>query len=237
LGRVGVATAAAILAQGGVTLGLRLVSATDRPHAVLLVNVTFLAACAILVRLFRVSSEDIGLKILPSHLKRHAVLGTVTLILYLAFCVLGVRISGLRPITSATVWSLLGCLVVAIAEEVYFRGILYRLLSWRYSGRTAVLGSSLLFAAFHLRQGPAALLRLPTGLLWGSIRYSTGMIFLLVFPVHFAYNAVWLLFQGGWDNPPSWAVVLPLAELALGAALTLRRSPFLQPAKKGSQSA
>lgn len=146
---------------------------------------------------------------------------------------LGVHITGLRP---ATAWSLLGYLVVAFAEEVYFRGILYRLLSRSYSGRSAVLGSSLLFAAFHLPQGLAALLRLPTGFLWASIRYSSGMILLLVFPVHFAYNAVWLLFQGGWDNPPSWAVVLPLGELALGVALTLHRSPFLHQGSQDSQT-
>jgi hypothetical protein len=44
-----------------------------------------------------------------------------------------------------------------------------------------------------------------SGWLWGSIRFSTGMIFLRIFPLHFAYNSIWLLFAGNWNNPPNWA--------------------------------
>lgn len=66
LARVGVAVAAAIIAQRGVILGLQLLSASDRPYALLFVNIAFLGACAILVRLFGMSSEDIGLKTLPT---------------------------------------------------------------------------------------------------------------------------------------------------------------------------
>jgi hypothetical protein len=66
LARVGVAVAAAIIAQRGVILGLQLLSASDRPYALLFVNIAFLGACAILVPLFGMSSEDIGLKTLPT---------------------------------------------------------------------------------------------------------------------------------------------------------------------------
>jgi hypothetical protein len=56
-----------------------------------------------------------------------------------------------------------------------------------------------------------------TGWLWGSVRYSTGMIFLLIFPVHFVYNSIWLLFEGNWANPPTWAIYgLPVVEFLLG---------------------
>ena len=37
-------------------------------------------------------------------------------------------------------------------------------------------------------QGLGMLPKLFTGWLWGSVRYATGMIYLLIFPVHFAYN-------------------------------------------------
>jgi hypothetical protein len=32
------------------------------------------------------------------------------------------------------------------------------------------------------------------------------MIYLLIIPVHFAFNVTWLLFEGNWDTPPGWAV-------------------------------
>jgi hypothetical protein len=51
-----------------------------------------------------------------------------------------------------------------------------------------------------------------TGWLWGSVRYATGMIFLLIFPLHFMYNAVWLLFQGNWDNSSAFVLLFPLVE-------------------------
>lgn len=223
--QVAIAIAALILSQGGAFLLLRLLGAGDQPYALLVINTVFLVACIMCVRLFRMSTEDIGLKLLLPHLARHTVLCLVILSLYLLYCLLGVRISGLRPFTSATMWALLAYLVVALAEEIYFRGILYRILSNKYSGRAAAIGSAVFFAAFHLRQGPVALLRLPTGLLWASIRYSSGMIFLLAFPVHFAYNAVWLLFQGNWDSPPSWAVLVPLGELLLGLLIIILPSP------------
>ena len=44
----------------------------------------------------------------------------------------------------------------------------------------------------------------------GPVRYSSGMIFLLIIPVHFAYNVVWLLFEGNWENPPLLAQFFPL---------------------------
>lgn len=217
--------AAAVLAQGGALLVLYLLGTANQPFALLVINTVFLIASIICIRSFGMSSEDIGLKFLPGTFLRHVVFCLILLLLYLVYYIVGIRISGLRPVTSATVWTLLGYLVVAFAEEIYFRGILYRLFSNRYSGRVAVLGTALFFALFHLKQGPTALLRLTTGLLWGSVRYSTGTILLLAFPVHFAYNAVWLLFQGNWDNPPTWAFLMPIVELVLGLLILATHSP------------
>ncbi len=226
--KLAIVIAAAILAQGGAFLVLYLLGANEQPFALLVLNTAFLLASILCIRLFRMSAEDVGLKFLPGQFLRHTVLCLVVLLLYFLYYILGVRISGLRPFTPATLWTLLGYLVVAFAEEIYFRGLLYHLFANRYSDRAAVLGTALLFALFHIRQGPAALFRFPTGLLWGSVRYSTGMIFLLALPVHFAYNAVWLLFQGNWDNPPAWAFLLPLVELALGLLILATRSTVPQ---------
>ena len=59
----------------------------------------------------------------------------------------------------------------------------------------------------------------------GPIRSSSGMIFLLAFPVHFAYDATWPLFQDYWNNPPRWASLLPLVELVLSLTLTFLDQP------------
>ena len=67
--------------------------------------------------------------------------------------------------------------------------------------------------------------RMFTGWLWGSVRYSTGMIFLLIIPVHFAYNSVWLLFKGNWINPPVWAInTLPAIEFIFGLVIVILRN-------------
>jgi hypothetical protein len=87
--------------------------------------------------------------------------------------------------------------------------------------------SSLLFGLVHIRQGWAALARLFTGWLWGCVRYSTDMIFLLIVPIHLAYNVVWLLFAGNWDNPPLWAQFFPLVELLLGLAILLAYDAYV----------
>lgn len=68
--------------------------------------------------------------------------------------------------------------------------------------------SGLLFGLVHFSQGLGMLPRFFTGWLWGSVRCATGMIILLI-PLHFIYNSVWLLFQGDWDNPTIIANLLP----------------------------
>ena len=50
-------------------------------------------------------------------------------------------------------WGLLNYLVVALAEEIYFRDLFYRVIEGRTSGRVAVLVPGLLFGLVHFRQG------------------------------------------------------------------------------------
>jgi hypothetical protein len=67
--------------------------------------------------------------------------------------------------------------------------------------------SSALFGLFHAAQGWLGIItKTFTGLLRGSVRYTTGMIYMLIIPVHFVFNATWLLFEGNWNTPPSWAI-------------------------------
>jgi len=187
----------------------------------LLINLFFLMAAVLLLRIFKFSKEDIGLKVLPAQMKAHSFLSLGIFVLYLLFYIFVIRISAFKPFSAATLWGLLTYLVVVLAEEFYFRGILYAFIQKRFSERAALVVSSVVFGLFHASQGlKGILLKTVTGWLWGSVRYSTGMLFLIIIPVHFAYNAIWLLFEGNWNNPPLWSIyTLPIVEFLLGVII------------------
>ena len=205
--------AALVACQGGVYLVLRLFGIAEQAFSKVIVNTPFLLTCIGCIRLFGLSAEDVGLKIIRQRRALHVGLCLAMFTMYWLYYLFVVRISGLRQLTSATVWGLLNYLVVAFAEEIYFRGLCYHIVEQRYSGRAAVLISGLLFGLTHFRQGLGMLPKLFTGWLWGSVRYATGMIFLLILPVHFVYNAVWFLFEDNWDRPTPCALLLLLVEL------------------------
>jgi len=213
LKRLTLLAAAWVASYGGTYVVLKFLGITEQDFSNLIINAVFLLSSIGCIRLFGLSAEDVGLKIIRQRLVLHGGLSLAIFTMYCLYYLFAVRISSFRPFTSATMWSLLNYLVVAFAEEIYFRGLCYRIVEQRYSGRAAVLISGLLFGLVHFRQGLGMLPKFSTGWLWGSVRYATGMIFLLIFPVHFAYNAVWLLFQGNWDNPTTSALLFPLVEL------------------------
>ena len=210
----------------GMALGLGitvLLGLNQTGYGNLIVNLFFLAGVVSLVRLFRFSAGDLGLKVIKEQTQRHVILSLTIFVLYMLFYIFVIRISVLKPFSADTFWGLLTFLVVVIAEELYFRGGLYSFFEKRFSGKTALIVSSILFGLFHAQQGLRGIIsRTFTGWLWGSIRYSTGMIFLLIIPVHFAYNSIWLLFEGNWSNPPAWVTyAMPVLEFVLGLLIVL----------------
>lgn len=211
LGLVAGVAGVALLGLGGTNVGTSFA------------NVCFLAAIVAAVAGLGLSRADLGLRIITGRLTWHAVASSVVLGLYVLFYLLVIRIAEPKPLSPEIAWGLVAYGLVAVGEELYFRGALYGFLERRFSPRAALIGTSLLFGLFHLRQGGAAIARIFTGWLWSSVRYTSGMIFLLI-PVHFVYNATALLFVGGWSDPPIWGVIgLPLAELLLGLAFVMVR--------------
>lgn len=199
----------------------------------LVVNLSFLAATIGLWRVFQFSPEELGLQVNRGQMGWHVLLSLGIFLLYLLFYIFAIRISALKPFSASTAWGVVTYFVVAIAEELYFRGMLYGFLQRHFSAKTALIVTSLLFGLFHAQQGLGGMVsRTFSGWLWGSVRYSSGMIFLLIFPVHFAYNAVWLLFEGNWNNPPVWAIyALPAVEFLIGLAIVLLRKRSPTPSK------
>lgn len=189
----------------------------------LIVNLFFLIGVIVLIRLFKYSSEELGLKVIEEQMQRHVILSFAVFAFYMLVYVFVIRISMLKPFSSGTLWSLVAYLIVVFAEELYFRGALYSFFEKRFSAKTALIVSSILFGIFHAQQGLRGMIsRTFTGWLWGSVRYSTGMIFLLIIPIHFAYNSVWLLFEGNWNNPPAWAIyALPAIEFVIGLVIVI----------------
>jgi membrane protease YdiL (CAAX protease family) len=196
----------------------------------LIVNLFFLTGIVILVKLFRISAEDIGLKVIKDQMQIHVILSLAIFTFYILFYISIIRISMVKPFSSNTLWGLLTYLIVVIAEETYFRGVLYSFFDKRFSAKTALIVSSILFGLFHAQQGLRGVIsRTFTGWLWGSVRYSTGMIFLLIVPVHYAYNSIWLLFEGNWNNAPVWATyALPALELVFGLVIVIFRDRKLK---------
>ena len=209
------------MALGVGTTVLLHIQQTD--YSNLVVNLFFLAGCIILIRFLNFSGRDLGLKVIGGQVKNHTFLSLAVFVFYMLFYIIAIRISGLKPFTASTAWGLITFAVVAFVEEIYFRGILYGFLEKRFSGITALIGSSIVFGIIHATQGLSGMVsRAFSGWLWGSIRYSSGMIFLLIFPIHFTYNSIWLLFEGNWSNPPAWApYALPSLEFLLGLAIVI----------------
>jgi len=192
----------------------------------LIVNLFFLISVIVLIRLFMYSSEDLGLKFINEQIQRHVFLSLGIFAYYMLVYIFVFRISALKPFSSGTLLGLATYLIVVFAEELFFRGAFYSFVEKRFSAKTALIVSSILFGLFHAQQGLRGMIsKTFTGWLWGSVRYSTGMIYLLIIPVHFAYNSVWLLFEGNWNNPPAWSIyTLPAIEFVMGLAIVLLRN-------------
>jgi len=206
----------------GVGLGFLLgLNGTDAGNFI--ANAVFLLVVLSIIPLYRFSVDELGLKIIKAKWGFHVAISLAVFAGYLLIYIFVIRISGLRPVDNETIWGLVTYAVVVLAEEIHIRGILYRALEKRFSGIIALIGSSVIFGLLHATQGVrGAVSRAMSGWLWGSIRYSTGMILLVIFPIHFTYNSMWLLFEGNWNSPPAWApYALPSLEFLLGLAIVI----------------
>jgi len=213
----------------GMALGVgakSLLNLNGTDYGNLIVNLFFLIGVIVLILLFKLSSEDLGLKVIQDQMQRHVVLSLAIFVCYILFYIFVIHISSLKPFSSDTLWGLATYLIVVFAEELYFRGALYSFVEKNFSAKTALIASSILFGLFHAQQGVRGIIsRTFTGWLWGSVRYSTGMIFLLIIPIHFAYNSIWLLFDGNWTNPPTWAMyTISSVEFVFGLVVVLIRN-------------
>lgn len=101
------------------------------------------------------------------------------------------RITGWGSIASALTVVGIMC-AVAVAEEVFFRGVVFRLLDGRWGTVIALGASSLLFGLVHLLNPGATLwgaiaIAVEAGLLLGAAYVVTGTLWLAI-GIHFGWN-------------------------------------------------
>lgn len=80
------------------------------------------------------------------------------------------------------------CIIPAIFEELMFRGILLKSLHNRYSSKTAIIISSIVFSFFHLEPSNI-LLHIILGIILSEVTISTNSIIVPIFS-HFFNNAL-----------------------------------------------
>lgn len=128
----------------------------------------------------------------------HLVVGTVSG-MGLAAVAIGVlalfgvyRISGWGSVSGALAVAGAMC-AVAVAEEVFFRGIVFRLLWERWGTVVALVVSALIFGLVHLLNPDASVwgaiaIAVEAGLLLGAAYLATGSLWLAI-GLHFGWNA------------------------------------------------
>lgn len=109
-------------------------------------------------------------------------------------------------------------LAAPVAEELLFRGYIYRGLERRLGPAAAALGGAALFGAFH-RDPVHAAGAFTVGLWLGWLRWATGAIWPCI-AAHVANNLIWLIaLRSGWEGAlPAWAEGLAALAVAGGAA-------------------
>ncbi len=127
-------------------------------------------------------------------------------------------------------------LTPAICEELVFRGVLLQGLASEMTGRRAIIGSAIIFGAFHLSTA-TAIRFLPTlwlGLLLGYVVWRTRSIFTGMM-MHFVNNGLIVLIVAypaleaqvlGADDQPRWSLVL-IGAVLLAAGMRLLGSGAL----------
>ena len=164
-----------LLPIAGLSLGVavtRWLNIDQAAYSDLIINLLFLVFCLIGTAFFRFSRRDVGLQVIREQIGWHVFTSLVIFALYLLFYIIAIRISSLKPMTSTMTWGILTAFVIALAEELYFRGMLYRFIEKHDSALGALVLTALLFGLFHVRQGLTGIVtKAVTGWLWGSVRY------------------------------------------------------------------
>ena len=141
---------------------------------------------------------------------------------------LGLRLLTRNPLPSLdSAWPVLLrnlplALILALTEEVLFRGYVWRVLHERYSPRQAWGAQALIFALLHFKSGIEVLGLLLTGLFLGRLRALSSSIWLST-----GIHAGWIYLISSLDQLDLWHTTQPLWAGAYNPATGLLGLPLL----------
>ena len=140
------------------------------------------------------------------------------MVVYILNVIFLIGITGLKKLPNNFILIFVTLIVIAFTEEIYFRGIFYGFIKKRYSSKIALVVSALFFGLIHFQQGLGLIPKIFIGFAWGSVRYTSSMIFFLI-PLHLLYNTLWLVFEGDWDSQSPLMALILLIDLLSGLAI------------------
>ena len=179
------------------------------------IEISLLLVTFILIYVLHLSYEELGLKYSKDTVIMH-ILGFLLVASYAVITIYLIGFDKISELENLTVYNLLFFTVAAFAEELYFRGIIYRLLQV-WDEKTAFLGSSLIYGIWTIPVGYIEIfvalkitssLGIPLGqmeriifaLSLATIRLSSRMIYLCI-PANIIVNLHNYLFVA--NNTPT----------------------------------
>ena len=133
------------------------------------------------------TGKDLGLGLLLGVLYFGAVVGLMALAG--SYSITGAQFNPIPQLTAFLMF-----LIVAVFEEIIFRGILFRMIDDRWNTAAALIVSALLFGAIHIANPGATLwssfaIAVEAGLLLGAAYKHSGTLWLPI-GIHWAWNYV-----------------------------------------------
>ena len=203
----------------------------------------------ILIYILGLSYEELGLKYTQENLLIH-VFGFLLLLVFSVGTIYLIGFSVVNKLSYLLIYDLLFFTTAALADEIYFRGIIYGLLQV-WDEKTAFIGSSIIYGFWTIPVGYTEIfvtlaiipsLPIPLGpmerilfaLSLGAIRYSSKMIYLAI-PAHIIINFHNYLFVVG--NAQAQLIVISYLFLLLAVVILLYINELVKKrsTKKGNE--
>jgi len=162
-------------------------------------------SCAVIAR-WKSCLAEVGLS--RRKIRPNLFYSGIILVISYIFIFIAQPVEGFVNVRLAVLWPILFFLIVAMAEECWFRGLIFTALYEWKGACPAIIGSALLFGLMHLpTQGWIGLRHIFYGLPLGAVRLKTGNIWGLII-THWLVNlADTLILFSTHDFNSSYALV------------------------------
>ena len=222
-----------------VTALVLLVLSVQPVNWVLPITITMLLGNFVIIYTFHLSYEELGLSLKKESILMHT-FGFILLVVFVLLSLLIANVDIKEELLKFSWVDILAFTIAALADEIYFRGIIYRLLEV-WDEKTAFVGSSLIFGFWTIQVGyflilPSALTpieRIIFALGLSALRYTSKMIFLTI-PAHIVINVHNAIMQS--TGVSNQLALLSYVLLLIAIGILLGSSEYVERRKeKGSK--